>query len=117
MTQLVMEEAGATPEYSTTCIPALSRNPTTTLLIGDFMQLEPVIVCPEVKEILAQSLFQRLWYTDIPKWQLQLQYRLPESVIPFFNENNTVNVYNTNHGLQPIIVDVECSLMLPRLRG
>lgn len=99
MTQLVMEEAGATPEYST--LPALSRNPTTTLLIGDFMQLEPVIVCPEVKEILAQSLFQRLWYTDIPKWQLQLQYRLPESVIPFFNEN----VYNSDHGLQPIMVD------------
>ena len=65
------------------------------------MQLEPVIVCPEVKEILVQSLFQRLWYTDIPKWQLQLQYRLPESVIPFFNEN----VYNSDHGLQPIMVD------------
>ena len=99
MTQVLMEEAGATPKYST--VPAMSRNPITTLLIGDFMQLEPVIVCPEVKEILVQSLFQRLWYTDIPKWQLQLQYRLPKSVIPFFNET----VYNANHGLQPIMVD------------
>ena len=40
MTQLLMEEAGATPEYST--VPSLAKNPETVLLVGDFMQLEPV---------------------------------------------------------------------------
>ena len=65
------------------------------------MQLEAVIKCEEVKAILSQSLFQRLWFTDIPKRQLQLEYRLPGSVIPFFNDI----VYNPAHGLQPIMVD------------
>ena len=101
MLQLLMEEAGATPEYST--VPSLAKNPDTALLIGDFMQLEPVIICPEVKEILAQSLFQRLWFTDIERRQLQLQYRLSRSVISFFNDI----VYNKEHGLQPIMVDPE----------
>ena len=58
---------------------------------------------PEVKALLTQSLFQRLWFTDIPKRQLQLEYRLSGSVIPFFNET----VYNAAHGLQPILMDPE----------
>ena len=98
MTHLLMEESGATPEFST--VPSLAKNPHTVLLIGDFMQLEPVILCHEVKAVLVQSLFQRLWFTDIPKRQLQVEYRLPGSVIAFFNDT----VYNADHGLQPIIM-------------
>ena len=98
MTHLLMEESGATPEFST--VPSLAKNPHTVLLIGDFMQLEPVILCHEVKAVLVQSLFQRLWFTDIPKRQLQVEYRLPGSVIAFFNDT----VYNADHGLQPIMM-------------
>ena len=98
MTHLLMEESGATPEFAT--VPSLAKNPQTALLIGDFMQLEPVILCHEVKAVLIQSLFQRLWFTDIPKRQLQVEYRLPGSVITFFNDT----VYNADHGLQPIMM-------------
>ncbi len=99
MTHLLMEESGATPEFAT--VPSLAKNLHTALLIGDFMQLEPAILCHEVKAVLVQSLFQRLWFTDIPKRQLQVEYRLPGSVIiEFFNGT----VYNEDHGLQPIMM-------------
>jgi len=98
--QVLMEEAGATPEFAT--LPIIAKSSSTVLLVGDHQQLPPVIQCPNVQTILYQSLFERLWYTPVPKRQLQLQYRLPRSVIQFFNES----VYNEDHCLNPIEADI-----------
>ena len=98
--KVLMDEAGATTEIETFLIAA--RNPDTMLLVGDFMQLPPVIKSREVRNIIEWSLMERLWrFTNVPRRQLLYQYRFDPKVEGYLNEF----IYNKESCMQAISTD------------
>ena len=96
---VIMDESGATPEYETFVIA--SRNPGTLLLVGDFLQLPPVIKSQKVKDRLGMSVMERLWhYTVAPRRQLVYQYRFDPKFESFLN----TFIYNEQSRMSPIHV-------------
>ena len=82
---VIMDESGATPEYETFVIAA--RNPKTILLVGDFMQLPPVIQSQKVKRRIGESMMERLWRNTLtPRRQLVYQYRFDRQFESFLNK-------------------------------
>ena len=97
---VVMDEAGATTEIETFLIAA--RNPETMVLVGDYMQLPPVIKNPKVGQRIGMSLMERLWrYTNVPRRQLLYQYRFNTTFEGYLNEY----IYNSESDMQPISTD------------
>jgi len=81
-----------------------ARNPETLLLVGDFMQLPPVIVNQKVKDRIGTSLMERLWHnTVVPRRQLIYQYRFDRQFESFLNEF----IYNAQSGMSPIVTDLD----------
>jgi superfamily I DNA and/or RNA helicase len=73
--QVIIDECGmcTEPEAIATIIATRAKQ---VVLIGDHMQLQPIVVCPEARRLgLQKSLFER--YKDDERIvQLQFQYRM-----------------------------------------
>ena len=107
---VIMDESGATPEYETLVIAA--RNPSTMLLVGDYMQLPPVIKSQDVKNKIGESMMERLWrYTKTPRRQLIYQYRFDRQFEEYLNQY----MYNEHSALLPIDSDPYQRRLVARL--
>ena len=108
---VIMDESGATPEYETFVVAARNGPNVPMLLVGDFMQLPPVIKSQKVKRCIGVSVMERLWRnTVVPRRQLVFQYRFD----PLFESFLNTFIYNEQSGMLPIATDPHRSLNIQR---
>ncbi|XP_071820469.1 3'-5' exoribonuclease HELZ2-like isoform X2 [Apostichopus japonicus] len=111
--QVIIDEAGMCSEPDT-LIPLVNHNPSQVVLIGDHMQLRPIIQEPHARELGAEtSLMEKYQRYEKRAITLNIQYRMHEEICHFPSEAFYEGELQTAEAVKKRIFDEQTGRIWP----